>query len=518
MPEQANQPQSSPEDRFRKLEEARLARPWRYFTPIPRIRDGFLRSKAPYRLLTGPNGGGKTRVGAALLACYLTGYNHWTGEHYETPNRCWAVALDRINQLPVMLRELEGMLPQGTRWIEKYQKFVLPDPWNSECYVKVCESGWLKFTAERILAAWFDEEWPGEDGLRIWKETMRRTKPGWPLHMFMTVTPLQGYTWTWDHLWKEDSQKRFKGVEAFNFSLYDAMIENGGFLTPEEVADAESKCTDPYERKSRIFGEYTHVGGTPAFPIESLAEGLRRGQFGVRCNISAAATALSPTSPVLEPDAAGDLVILHKPEPNVQYIMGVDPAMGIRRDYSASSVWRRDIPVECAYFKSNSIDPGRFAREVAAPLCVLYNNALAAPEINSDGGGAFIANLQQVYGHIFMRQEWDSTRPNGSGGRGVLTRKYGFRTGLSNRGLLFSTFRQTMLDPSFVPSKDIMEEAMNMVVSAMPSGESRIDHMAGRHDDHLFAGMIALAVNRMNPAPKYDMIESYREEYAGNEW
>lgn len=193
------------------VQRAMELRPWRYFTPVPNTIP-FLESKALLRLLTGPNGGGKSRIGANLLACYSTGSNHWTGETYETPNICWAVCLDRMNQQPIMVRELTRALPKGTKYYSKDEKFVLPPPWNSEIFIKSCDgsNASMKFESERILAAWFDEEPAGDEGLKIWKATMRRTKPGWPLHLYMTVTPVQGYTWTHDYLWLENSALRFK--------------------------------------------------------------------------------------------------------------------------------------------------------------------------------------------------------------------------------------------------------------------------------------------------------------------
>ena len=392
---------SSPLD-LAKLLKAKEERPWRYYAPVPKVRDTFHASSAAYRLLTGPNGGGKTWAGAAELISYLTGYNHFRNEQYPTPNRCWAVALDHVNQGPVMQRTLNEMMPKGTKWIEKKLKWVLPAPWHSECYMKVCESGPIKFTGERILAAWFDEEWPGEDGLKIWVETMRRTKPGWPLRLFMTVTPITGYTWSYDYLWRDNSPKRFKGTERFNFTIYDCAKEKGGFLTQEEIKDAEDKCLTPYERRSRLFGEYQLVGASPAFPPDQLMAALERAQPGQRFKINFGQVAGGLSAPILEAHPEGDLVILVKPKPGQEFILGADPSHGVMRDYSVASIVNRQVPVECAYYKSNTMPPARFAREVIAPLATLYNGALAAVESNSEAGGATLAHLPQVLSLIHI--------------------------------------------------------------------------------------------------------------------
>src|SRR6185295_2308884 len=127
---ESSSPPLSPAD-LQKLLKAKEERPWRYYGPVPKLRDTFHSSFAPYRLVTGPNGGGKTVAGAVELICYLTGYNHIRNEHYPTPNRCWAVALDSVNQGPIMQRTLMEMMPKGTKWNEKKLKFTLPPPWNS---------------------------------------------------------------------------------------------------------------------------------------------------------------------------------------------------------------------------------------------------------------------------------------------------------------------------------------------------------------------------------------------------
>lgn len=498
---------NKPDLNLEKILRAKLERPWRYYGPVPKVRDTFHSSFAPYRLLTGPNGGGKTWAGAYELTSYATGYNHIRDEHYPTPNRCWAVATDHINQGPIMQRTLEEMLPKGTRFIEKKMKFVLPEPWKSEIYMKACESGWLKFTGERILAAWFDEEWPGAEGLKIWTETMRRTKPGWPLRMFMTVTPLQGYTWTFDHLWKVGSPKRFQGAESFNFTIYDCAKDKGGFLTNEEIKDAESKCQSMFDRRIRLYGEYQLVGSSPAFPPELLMAALDRSRPGTRYNIKSGRVSNGLSAPIIEEHPEGDLVILVKPKPGREYVLGADPSMGVYRDYSVASIVDREMPVECAYFRSNSMPPAMFARDVIAPLGTYYNNALAAVESNSGAGGATLAHLPGVYGHIYMRQDFKS-RDQG------FKKEYGFRTDVHSRGLIFSSIRDVLPMDNCIMSEELVRELMDMIVE-----DDRIDHQDDKHDDHAIAYGIAIAVNKINPKPNYEPWDNYRETYRGDdEW
>lgn len=497
------EPEPTPE-RLRAIQKAREARPWRYYPAVPILRDGFHASKARIRLLTGPNRGRKTTGGAFEIMSYATGYNHLRDETYPTPNVCWAVALDRINLGPVQRRALLSIAPKGSRYLVKEDKIVLPEPWNSEIFFKVCESGRDKFQGEGCLAIWFDEEWPGDEGLAIFKECLRRRKPGWDLRIFMTMTPLMGYTWSYDYLYKKDSPKRMNGVENFEFNLYDCTQEKGGWLTLEEIKQWESEM-DPYEIQARVYGQYTLVGGRPAFEPRALKNALDRSKPGDRYNITSQRFADGLVAPALEEAKDGELVILVKPQKGREYILGVDPSMGVRRDRSVASIWDRQIPVECAYFASNTMDPVRFARDVVAPLGTYYNNALAAVESNSTGGGAVLTELAACYGHIYMRQDFNQRTRE-------FKRSYGFRTDEYSRSMIFGTLKEVLPMDHFVPSEDLVREMMNMIVT---DKDGRIDHMEGRHDDHVFAAGIAMTVNRMNPAPKYENWANYREAYSG---
>lgn len=87
----------------------------------------------------------------------------------------------------------------------------------------------------------------------------------------------------------------------------------------------------------------------------------------------------------------------------------------------------------------------------------------------------------------------------------------GFRTQGHNRGLLFSTWAELLELDNFVPSEHVLKETLNMIVDE----DERVDHMPDRNDDHLFAAMIALTVAKMNPAPRYERWDNYRENYKG---
>lgn len=491
--------------RLQQFEDAKDKRPWRYYTPVPKVRATFHSSKAKYRLLTGPNGGGKSWAGGYEAISYATGYNAIRDEHYPFPNRGWVVARDALNQGPLLQRIIMEMAPKGTRWVEKKQKFILPWPWKSEIYMKTTESGVGAFTAERILWAWFDEERESDEGLEIFKQTMRRTQPGWPLRIYMTVTPIEGYTWSFDYLWDETSKKRFPGVESFNFSIFDACVTNGGFLSEEEVKEAVSKCRDSRDYQTTCLGQYAPTQGHPAFDGDLLMEALKRAQPFQRGRL-----AVGQIAPSWQASEQGEFVIIEQPKSGEEYILGADASMGVGKDNSVASVWKRSIPQEVAYWKGNNLEPSRFARLVVAPLATHYNNAMAAPESTGEAGGALCAHLPKCYGHVYMQQDF-------MGPKQGFKRRYGWRADTHSRGVLFDTIKDLLPRDNFVPSEEFVREAMHMIVD----DRNKIDHMKGRKSDHVIAAGIALAVNRMNPMPVYQPWHKYREDYrevAGSNW
>ena len=416
------------------------------------------------------------------------------------------MARDALNQGPLLQRIIMEMAPRGTRWIEKKQKFILPAPWKSEIFMKTTESGVQAFTAERILWGWFDEERESDEGLEIFKQTMRRTQPGWPLYLYMTVTPIEGYTWSYDYLYDEKSNKRFPGTETFNFTIFDAEKKNGGFLSAEEVQEAVAKCRDSRDYQTTCLGQYALTQGHPAFDTDHLMSALKRVQPYKRGNIG-----LGQLGAAMYQDSPeGEFFIIVPPQSGEEYILGADPAMGVRLDNSVASVWNRRIPVECAYYKSNRIEPSRFASNVIAPLATHYNNALAVVESNSEAGGAVLARLPHSYGHIHMQQDFMG-RDKG------FSRRYGFRTDVHSRGLLFDTLKDLLPRDNFVASEEFLREAMWMIVDE----KNKIDHIKGKKSDHVIAAGIALAVNRLNPTPRYEPWQNYRESYrevAGSSW
>lgn len=490
---------------LQRLDEAQRKRPWRYYVCIDKIRDFHL-STAPIRVLAGPNRGGKTTAGAFEIASIATGYHPIKKIKYPTPNITWAISLDHQNLGSVMRRRLFAMLPQGYRYKILENRVILPAPWHSEIWFKSVDSEPEKFQGEGISAAWFDEEPVGERGHRVFKEVYARRSPGIPLQIFMTFTPLQGLSWSWHYLWDAKSPERLPGVETFDFNLYDCLIEKGGFLNAEEVA-AIAAGYDEYERKARVWGQYTIMSGRHYFDpdkIEScLARKERFERHRVEWNVD---PGKRPWNWVASD--GGELRVIRPPLKGHRYIIGVDPAGGLRHDNTVASVWDCHDMVEVAFWESNRMDPAEFAAKQLIPLGLWYNKALIAVESNGQHGQSVISKLQGKYSNQYVRQEWSTTDRK-------LTHDWGFRNDDKTRLRLLDTLTARLREDTWVPSEGLMIEMASFILTTLMSGKKHPEAQYGFKDDHIFAAAIALTILEETPPPVYRAWDHYRPKYIG---
>lgn len=479
---------------LKRLREIKKDRPWRLYSPIPVI-EPFHKSTAAVRVLAGPNRGGKTTAGAFELVCYATGYNPLRQQKYKTPNVCWAIALDHQNMGSIQRRTLFRMLPRGFRYYKMESRVVLPAPWHSEIVLKSADSGREKFQGEGLTAAWFDEEPVGEPGHEIFKEVFARRKPGVPLNIFMTFTPLQGLSWSYRILWDPKSSERIKvPVDTFSFDLHDCSTLKGGFLTEEEISTIESGYSY-WERKARIHGQYTIMGGTPYFDPGLLFEAMKRCETPLRYEIRKKLGALPGLSSIaMEARDDGPFRVIRPPLRGHHYIVGVDVGGGVGRDATVASVWDRDDLVEVAQWHSNSVDPKEFGAWVLPAIGIFYNSAEIVVEVNGEHGGSVVNEMRGKYNRMYVRQNWDSINRKP-------INEYGFRTNTRTRGMVLDTLNSCLRQQSWIPCAETLEEMGSFIIKSNNDAEA----MDGTHDDRVFAAGIALTIHFENPRPKVDL-------------
>lgn len=442
---------------------------------------------ASVRVLAGPNRGGKSTAGSYELVSMATGYNAIRDKKYETPNITWAVALEHQNHGRLIRRRLWEMLPKGCKYWKQEAIIVLPKPWKSEIHLKSQDAGRDRFMGESVDGIWIDEEEPGENGEENFNEMYARFRPGSenPLEIWMTFTPLHGMTWTYRKLWDAKSEVRLPGVETFRFSIIDSSKENGGFISQHEIERMKG-AYDEYELEARIEGKYVTLSGRPYFDRRKIAEVMKHVETPKHYEIR-----FSQGRPLLSPDPSGPFRVYRPPIPGHRYIVGCDPAGGGGLDQSVSYVFDREDCSTAAVFSSKRVDPDVFALDGLAAVAILYNHALAVPEINGEHGGTVLSGLKAVYGNIYLRRSWDKFK------HGVVS-TLGWRTIEGTRNLIFDALNHFLRAGNWTPCAELLSEMENVVVK--PDG--KVEHQFGTHDDHVFAAGIALAVHRETPLAK----------------
>ena len=445
-------------------------------------------SPADTRVLSGPNGGGKTTAGAFEVVSYACGFNPIRNEKYATPNLGWAVCLTLKGQGRRMLRALTEMLPRKAngdpnwRWWKQEGLISVGSPYNSEIYIKQQEDGKESFYGERCKYIWIDEEKAGETGIENFNEMLAREMADEPLRMLITYTPENGLSWLWQRVWNQKSETYLPGVFALEFSLYDCSIEKGGFWPLKQI-EKKAAQYDEYERAARLFGKSVPFGNRRFFNTAKIMDAMEHAPTGVRVTFHASG---------LSEDGDSDCQRFRPPESGHEYIAAWDPGSGSGGDYSALVVFDRSDLALVFQAKNNRMDPEYFASRIALPAASYYHEALLAVEVNGEGGGAAV-QATQSYRNNYIQRTWDKTR-------GVmLTDKVGWRTTEPSRHRIMDALSQTLREAKWTPSRELLDEMSHVVIKQLGSGRMRAEHADGFHDDLVMAAGIALAIHYEEP-------------------
>lgn len=487
-----------------EYEKRREQRPWAFYSPVPAIQP-FHASVAPIRVLLGPNRGGKTYCGAYEAVCYATGHNPIRGEDYKVPNNNWAVCLNHKSHEQEMLNALWAMVPKGTRFNRHKSTFTLPAPWKSTIAVKSQEEGPEAFVAAGLQSVWIDEPAGGNRGEKIFGEIYARRKPGVPLRIFCTYTPLQGFDWSWRRLVDPKSQERYPGVEVFGFTLHDCSIAHGGFLSDEEISTIESGYTE-FEREVRVYGRYGNVQGNPYYSPRLIKEA------GAKCDVGKTyKIRMGVTGAVLEQAEQGELTIFRPPVSGKRYIIGADIGGGVHRDATVASVWDRDELAIVAKWKSNKVEPDIFASQGLLPLAIYHGSPPVVIESNAEYGGIVISEIKGRYHNLYRHRQWDRIK-------GAYSDQYGWKTTRNNRMQIFQALARCLREGTWTPDAGLLDEMSTIVATEEVNGEWSADHMEGRNDDEVVAAGIALAVHFNTPMYKFQRPETARIPESDMSW
>jgi hypothetical protein len=492
--------------------------PWLAYpiTAVPAIMP-FHESTANYRVLAGPNGGGKTTAGAADLASYACGFNPIRKESWPTPNVCWAVCVEYKSAGRVMFRKLAEMLPRkpsGSRnWTYYKQDHIIAigAPYNSEIHIKSQKEGESSLLGERCTAIWVDEAMGGERGLENFGELQARGLPDQPLKMLFTLTPKMdtGIDWMRRKLWREGDETPHEefldGTFCHRFELSDCTTDKGGFILPE-IAAAKEKETDPLERDARLRGMWTPFFTRPAFNFGLMLKALERApdtRFArfVRSSIQ---------KPRLEYVDASPCKVAFERESAHNYIAFWDTASGLGRghDNSALVVFDRGDLAQVFHARANDIAPDVFAREIAIPASQYYNDAILAIESNGESGATAVQCCRDGYHNLYMQKNFQKANA-------TFTDKFGWNTNEQSRYRMIDALKRVLEEGKWTPTKDLLEEMGHMVIKSV-GAKTKVEHADGFHDDLAMAAGGALAVHFEEPLYEWPDFAKLRVRYGPN--
>ena len=507
------------EDRDLIEEYDRLSktRPWLTYpiTAVPALVP-WHESLSNYKVLSGPNGGGKTTAGAAWLVGKATGFDIFTGETYPTPNVCWGVCVEYKSAGRVMLKKLAEMLPRkesGSRaWTYHKQDNLIEihSPYNSEIHIKSQKEGESSLLGERCTAIWVDEAMGGERGNENFGELQARGLPDQALKMGFTLTPKMdiGLDWMRRKLWKEKDETPhedfIEGTFCHTFDIQDCSTEVGGYMSPDIIAQ-KLKETDPLEADSRLHGLWTPFMTRPAFNFRLMLKAMDRAPASRGCVF--VPSSLQRTRMRYEDGSRWK--IQRERESAHSYIAVWDPSSGMGKghDNSAFCVFDRSDLCEVFYAKANDITPQRFAHEVVIPASQYFNTALLVVENNGESGQAAVAAVRDSYPNLYTQKNYQKLTA-------TYTDKVGWNTNEQTRGRAIDALRRSLEENKWTPSRDLLEEMGHMVAKNVGS-KVKIEHADGFKDDHAMAAAIGLAVHYEEPIYDWPDFAKLRVRYGG---
>lgn len=482
--------------------------PWLAYplTVVPAILP-WHESKAHYRVLSGPNGCGKSTAGAADFVSYALGYNPIRHEEYEVPNVCWGVCVEYNSSGRVMYRKIADMLPRDKngkalwKWYKQEHLFVLSN--GSHIAIKSQKEGESSLLGERCRAIWIDEAMGGERGEENFGELQARGLPDQPLDMLFTLTPKLdiGLDWMRRKLWQEPGREAhpdfIPGTFCLDFGIDDCSIEKGGFHTQAYIADRKLK-TDPDEAEARLYGKWTPFTARPAFAWKLLLACMERAPKSKRASFAPRGYGQQ----ILEYLDSGHGKVQRERETAHNYIIAWDPSSGLGRGHDPSALVvldRADLAV-VYHAARNDMGPEDFARKIALPAAKYYNTGLLVVETNGEGGGAAISACKD-YENLYSQLKIDSVS-------GAKLTRFGWHTNEQSRGRMIDSLLRALTEDKWTPCYDLLEE-MSHIVKKQVGDRVKVIHDDGFHDDLTMATGMALAVHYEEPVyemPDYSKI------------
>jgi phage terminase large subunit len=237
--------------RRQRLEPIRFYRPYESrLKPGRKPQDLFHRSQAKIRLFIGGNRSGKSEGG--IIEDLLTAKGIHPYRKNVVPNHGWIVSLDFPTSRDVVEVKLRQWLsPYDIKKWDKQERIIYLKN-GSTIGLRSCDQDIQKFGGSAKHWIHFDEEPPGERGKKIYEECLMRLMD-YRGHMWFTLTPVSGMSWTYDELYERTS------FDPDVFVVEVETLENP-YIDEKEIEIISRKLGQD-ELEMRLKGKYIQFSG-----------------------------------------------------------------------------------------------------------------------------------------------------------------------------------------------------------------------------------------------------------------
>lgn len=466
----------------------------------------------------------KTYSGAADVICHCIGIDPVTKQPIPNhrPQPYWVVSDTEDASKQIVQATYHDLIPQDL--LADTSEYTVERGWvgnritfknGSQIEFRFSSQGRATFqgTYRNIH---LDEEPPKE----IYLECFARTTPvgGRPRgRMIITFTPIYnprvGISWIHTDLYAR--RHTIPGLKFHFWTLYDV---------PEHVVPNEQKeeiiaSYEEDERDVRVYGQFTPVGMTLAFPRKLIGHqrehhAIDGEQFDIEEQTvykevpveevkflpdGVERPTTTETKEVYVATPAGDdgeVTIFEHPIKGHRYAIGADPSQGLAHGDNACicvidrNTYKQVAEVQC------KLDPDEFG-DLCLRLGYYYNTAYIGVENVADLTPIYYLNNAEypnlhyqcvIDGRVYDRQ----------------TDKIGWNTNTKTRRMLRNDALQLLRDESLSISSHRLLDEME-IFARNPKG--RWEAIAGGHDDLVFAWMIAVQM-----VACADIVDDWREE------
>lgn len=256
--------------------------------------------------------------------------------------------------------------------------------------------------------------------------------------------------------WRRQKMMEFPTKEAF-MQEYPISPEEAFITSGSPVFDTDS--LQHYKANKRLVKEPTRIGEL----------------VGVK-------------PPVFSSKKEGYLKIWKDPLPQGQYVIGADPAEGVKGgDFSCAQVIDRKRFEQVAVWHGMA-DPDVFARALYK-LGVFYNDALIAPERNSIGIACVLVLRELDYPNLYIREQIGKVIDK-------LTPELGWLTNTKTKPIIVSRTAKAIREKSVILHD---EKTVNELLAYQYDDSGRANAPTGGHDDRVSALMIAIEMYYRTP-------------------